>query len=79
MQAIAEEAYRRRPPALIDHHDLLDEVAERLLDGESIEREEIVEIMRAPGKRGGVPQAPAEHDPAGRAEVMASKPPQPSE
>ena len=49
----AMEAYRGAHQLLIDHRDLLDGVAERLLDSESIEREEIVEIMRAHRERGG--------------------------
>ena len=64
VQAIAEEAYRGAHQLLIDHRDLLDEVAERLLDNESIERDEIVEIMRGHRERSGVP--PSVADRAGR-------------
>jgi cell division protease FtsH len=42
---IAEEAYRGAHRLLIDHRDLLDQIAERLLDNEVIEREEIQELM----------------------------------
>jgi cell division protease FtsH len=75
VQAIAEEAYRGAHQLLIDHRDLLDDVAERLLDNESIERDEIVEIMRGHRERSGEQPFAVERDPAGRAEVMASEPP----
>jgi cell division protease FtsH len=42
---IAEEAYRGAHQLLSDHRDLLDEIAERLLENEAIEREEIKAIM----------------------------------
>ena len=47
VQAIAEEAYRGAHGLLSDHRDLLDLVAERLIENEVIEREEIQAIMRA--------------------------------
>ncbi len=47
VQAIAEEAYRGAHQLLSDHRDLLDLVAERLLENEVIEREEIKAIMTA--------------------------------
>ena len=47
VQAIAEEAYRGAHQLLSDHRDLLDQVAERLLENEMIERDEIKEIMEA--------------------------------
>ncbi len=47
VQAIAEEAYRGAHALLSDHRDLLDQVAERLIENEVIEREEIQSIMRA--------------------------------
>jgi ATP-dependent Zn protease len=53
VQAIAEEAYRGAYRLLIDHRDLLDEIAERLLANEVIERDEIRSIMdgeRAAGR-----------------------------
>ena len=53
VQAVAEEAYRGAHRLLTDHRDLLDQVAERLLENESIEREEIVEIMRAHREQAG--------------------------
>ncbi len=45
VQEIAEEAYRGAHRLLTDHRDLLDEIANKLLDNEVIEHEEIVEIM----------------------------------
>ena len=39
--AIAEEAYRGAHQLLVDHRDLLDQIAERLLTNEVIEHEEI--------------------------------------
>src|SRR6266513_2274021 len=45
VQAIAEEAYRGGYRLLIDHRDLLDEIADRLLANEVIERDEIRSIM----------------------------------
>ncbi len=53
VQAIAEEAYRGAHRLLSDHRDLLDEVAERLLENEMIEREEIKEIMKAHREKHG--------------------------
>jgi cell division protease FtsH len=52
--AISEEAYRGAHQLLSDNRDLLDEIAERLLSNESIEREEIQRIMarrRDPAER----------------------------
>ena len=54
VEAISEEAYRGAYRLLIDHRDLLDEIAERLLGQEVIEHEEIREIMerrRTDGRR----------------------------
>ena len=79
VQDIAEEAYRGAHQLLSDHRDLLDEVAERLLANELIEREEIKEIMRAHRERTGVP--PDERyaeDATLPAEVFASEEPGPS-
>jgi cell division protease FtsH len=45
VQEIAEEAYRGAHRLITDHRDLLDEIAERLLENEAIEREEIQRIM----------------------------------
>jgi cell division protease FtsH len=78
VQAISEEAYRGAHQLLTDHRDLLDQVAERLLDNESIERDEIVEIMRAHRER-SAEEPPAERESVGRAEVFANEPPGDSE
>jgi cell division protease FtsH len=45
VEAIAEEAYRGVHRLLTDHRDLLDEIAERLLQNEVVERDEIRAIM----------------------------------
>jgi cell division protease FtsH len=78
VQAIAEEAYRGAYRLLTDHRDLLDEIAERLLDHEAIEREEIQALMehqREPGER-PTEVVPRERDVAGEvAEALASEPP----
>jgi len=47
VQEIAEEAYRGAHRLLSDHRDLLDDIAERLLANEVIERDEIQAIMDA--------------------------------
>jgi cell division protease FtsH len=54
---IAEEAYRGATALITEHRDLLDEIANKLLDDEVIERTEIVSIMA--GRRPGdvVPEA----------------------
>ena len=78
--AIAEEAYRGAHRLLVDHRDLLDEIANRLLENEVIEREEIQEIMASHrGDRATLSQPEAaprrEPRPIGRpAEALASKP-----
>jgi cell division protease FtsH len=79
VQAFAEEAYRGAHRLLTDHRDLLDEVAERLLENESIERDEIVEILRVHRERNG--DLPVEHEleSAGRAHAVASEPPEPEQ
>ena len=78
---ISEEAYRGAYRLLVDHRDLLDEIAERLLAHEVIEHEEIRAIMA----RGRVaPEVDAERgEPArdrsragDRAAALASKPPE---
>jgi cell division protease FtsH len=77
VQAIAEEAYRGAHRLLTDHRDLLDEVAERLLVNEAIEREEIVQIMRAHRERSGRTLERGEDETLGTpAEVMVSEPPE---
>jgi len=47
VQAIAEEAYRGAYALISSHRDALDAIAERLLEKESIERGEIVEMLDA--------------------------------
>ncbi|UJA18879.1 ATP-dependent zinc metalloprotease FtsH [Thermoleophilia bacterium SCSIO 60948] len=49
IQAVAEEAFRAAYALLSEHRDLLDGIAERLLETEAIERDEIVELMRDRG------------------------------
>jgi cell division protease FtsH len=73
--AICEEAYRGAHALLADHQDLLDEIAERLLANEVIERDEIHEVMashRDPAERETVVRLPAPGDPAG---ALVSQPP----
>jgi cell division protease FtsH len=92
VQEITDEAFRGAHRLLTDHRDLLDQIAERLLDNEVIERDEIQAIMRGEG----TPESlePAEPDDseeldseelddseerrgAGRhAEALASEPPE---
>jgi ATP-dependent Zn protease len=75
IQAISEEAYRGAHELLTDHRDLLDEIAERLLVTEVIEREEIAAIMAAKRDRTEQPTTPLDVDPAGKpAEAFASRP-----
>ncbi len=76
---ISEEAYRGAYRLLVDHRDLLDEIAERLLTNEVIEHEEIRAIMdreRAkPATDGDRP--PPVRAPAGdRASALVTKPPE---
>jgi cell division protease FtsH len=71
---IAEEAYRGAHQLLTDHRDLLDEIAERLLENEAIEREEIKSIMSQ--RREPAEQETTVIDAAAdQAEVLASEPP----
>jgi ATP-dependent Zn protease len=86
VQAISEEAYRGAYQLLADHRDLLDEVAERLLSNEVIEREEIRSIMtreRAATRSSRAPldpeREPDEVPAADAAEALASKPPEASD
>jgi cell division protease FtsH len=78
---ISEEAYRGAYRLLLDHRDLLDDIAERLLANEVIEHEEIREIMDSESSR----SAPSrEHDQdqeraAARAAALASRPPEPEQ
>jgi cell division protease FtsH len=87
---IAEEAYRGAHRLLSDHRDLLDEVAERLLRNETIDHDEIAEIMAAHRARQDGDEAAGDRDerqehPAGRVaeaipneERRASEPPRSS-
>jgi cell division protease FtsH len=54
VQALAEEAYRGAHRLMTDHHDLLDEIASRLLANEVIEHDEIREIMSKRRDAGGI-------------------------
>ena len=81
---IAEEAYRGAYRLLVDHRDLLDGIAERLLANEVIEHDEIRGIMDgermrpapAPGEAG----AHRDRPPAGdRAAALVTKPPDPEQ
>ena len=85
VQEIAEESYRGAHRLLTDHRDLLDEIAERLLAHEVIERDEIREIMdrhragKPPLRAVPRPRSPARErraPPATVAEALASEPPQ---
>ncbi len=73
--AIAEEAYRCAQELLVGYRDLLDEIAERLLVDEAIERDTILEIMGTedepilPQPQPPVPTA------GNRAEALVSEPP----
>ena len=78
VQAIAEEAYRGAHRLLADHGDLLDEIAERLLRNEVIERDEIREIMgtRRAEVRGERRERDETPEPAGdRAAALVTRPP----
>ena len=76
IQAIAEEAYRGANELLCDHRDLLDEIAERLLVNEVIEREEIQAIMSAKREAPQRPLRDPEREAQGMpAEVFVSEPP----
>jgi cell division protease FtsH len=80
---ISEEAYRGAYRLLVDHRDLLDDIAERLLANEVIEREEIRSIMEQERSRTDL-DAQRERDraepPAGdRAAALVTKPPEPEQ
>jgi cell division protease FtsH len=78
VQAIAEEAYRGAHRLLADHRDLLDVIAERLLENEAIEHEEIQEIMASHREPSEQPTRLADLDAAGdAATALASEPPEP--
>jgi cell division protease FtsH len=75
VRSVTEEAYRGAEELLVDHRDLLDEIAERLLVNEVIEHEEIREILAA--NRDTPPPRRELRDEAGAAaaEALASEPP----
>jgi ATP-dependent Zn protease len=77
VQAIAEEAYRGAQRLLADHRDLLDEIAERLLANEVIERDEIQEIMSHKRSEPATPEADDERvvQLSQKARTLASEPP----
>jgi cell division protease FtsH len=75
VQAIAEEAYRGAHQLLADHRDLLEEIAERLLRNEVIERDEIREIMDSSRDRPERETEVFEPTPGATAEALASEPP----
>jgi cell division protease FtsH len=75
VQAIAEEAYRGAHQLLADHRDLLDEIAERLLRNEVIERDEIRQIMDSRRDRSELGTEILEPAPGSRAGALASEPP----
>ncbi len=80
VQAISEEAYRGAYRLLVDHRDLLDEIAERLLANEVMEHDEIRSIMDRERDEAGVPTELEERRPpapsvSARAGSFAAKPP----
>jgi cell division protease FtsH len=75
VQAIAEEAYRGAHQLLADHRDLLDEIAERLLRNEVIERDEIRQIMDSRRDRSELGTEILEPAAGSPAEALASEPP----
>jgi cell division protease FtsH len=82
VQAIAEEAYRGAHRLLTDHRDLLDQIAERLLANEMIEREEIQRIMdahRGRLKASALEEAEETRSAAPRAEALVIEDPPPHE
>jgi cell division protease FtsH len=75
VQAITDEAYRGAEELLVDHRDLLDEIAERLLDNEVIEHEEIREILTSSRDSPAPPPEIVEPRAGAPAEALASEPP----
>jgi cell division protease FtsH len=77
VQAVAEEAYRGAHRLLSDHRDLLDVIAERLLDNEVIEHDEIRAIMEgSPAPKPAAPKRVEAKPRSGNpAEALVSKPP----
>jgi cell division protease FtsH len=78
VEEISEEAYRGAYRLLVDHRDLLDDIAERLLANEVIEHGEIREIMEQPSGDGRLRELAEQHEAArlsgDRAEALASDP-----
>jgi cell division protease FtsH len=66
---IAEEAYRGAQSLILEHRELLDEIAHALLDKEVIEHEEILEIMAGHSDAALSPPALREPRPASRPAV----------
>ncbi len=77
--AVAEEGYRGAHQLLSDHRDLLDEIAERLLENEVIEHAEIRQIMSGTRSTKRPALGPRKTLPAAstRAEAFASESPPP--
>jgi cell division protease FtsH len=77
VQAVAEEAYRGAHRLLSDHRDLLDVIAERLLENEVIEHDEIRSIIDgSPTAKAPRPKRIEPRPRAGNpAEALVSKPP----
>ena len=76
VEAISEEAYRGAYRLLSDHRDLLDEIAERLLAKELIEREEIQAIMDRERATDGMPAEVSERPSGEAAGALVTKPPE---
>lgn len=57
VRRLVNEAYERAKSILIEYRQQLDDIAERLIEVETIERDEFVEIFNRPveEKRGGTP------------------------
>jgi cell division protease FtsH len=75
VQAIAEEAYRGAHQLLSDHRDLLDEIAERLLEREVIEHDEIRRIMGSLPARTTKRVLEEQEAATPAAEILAAEPP----
>ena len=75
MQAVTDEAYRGAEELLVDHRDLLDEIANRLLQNEVIERDEIREILTSNRDIAPPPVELGEPRPGTPAEALVSRPP----
>ena len=75
VQAVTDEAYRGAEELLVDHRDLLDEIAHRLLQNEVIERDEIREILTSNREIAPPPVELGEPHPGTPAEALVSRPP----